>query len=288
MDFPDLETFIAIVEKGSVSAAAAYLGLSQPAVSKRVAKMEQEMGAPLFAKGHRHSALTPEGAIFYKGALRILDCGRKTRIQIAELSQDLCGSVSISASSIPGDYILPGLLAEFNHFHPSVEVKVTVSDSKTALEDLSDKAADLAIVGWDRSLPGFTSEVFLEDELVLAVPKSHPLGKRKTISIDELSHINLIGRNQGSGTRQVWEREYRAKTGLTKEISLQFGHALAVVNAVAQGAEGGVVSKFAAKDNPNVAFLTFDPPLNRAFYMVHGLFETRTVEALANHLMKRR
>lgn len=287
MDFTELETFVSIVEKGSISAAAASLGVSQPAVSKRVARLEKEMGAPLFAKGHRHSALTSEGTIFYKSVLKILDCRKKAKIQIAEISEDLYGSVTVSASSIPGDYILPKLLVEFGRRHPAVNVKVKVSDSQSALEDLSDRRADLAIVGTDRSLPGFSSVPFLQDELVLVVGKGHPLTTRKSLAIEELANIKLAGRNQGSGTRYVWEKEYKSRTAGTKDISLQFGHALAVVNAVANGAEGGVVSRVAAENHPGVVPLEFDPPLKRPFYMVYGLCETRAVETLVSFLVEK-
>lgn len=285
MDFRELETFIAIVEKGSISAAAASLGVSQPAVSKRVARLEKEMGASLFAKGHKHSALTSEGSVFYKAALRILDYRKKTKIQIAEISEDLYGSVTISASSIPGDYILPGLLVEFTERHPGVDVKVKVSDSQAALEDLSDKKADLAIVGTDRSLPGFSSIPFMNDELVLVVGKQHPLATRKSVSIEELSGLKLAGRSSGSGTRHIWEKLYKSRCSSSKEIALQFGHALAVVNAVASGAEGGVVSRIAAESHPDVVAVDFDPPLLRPFYMVYGLCETKAVETLVSFMI---
>ncbi len=287
MDFTELETFIAIVEKGSISAAAASLGVSQPAVSKRVARLEKEMGAPLFAKGHKHSTLTSEGSVFYKSALRILDCRKKAKIQIAEISEDLYGSVTISASSIPGDYILPRLLVEFTERHPGVDVKVKVSDSQSALEDLSDRKADLAIVGSDRSLPGFSSIPFLHDELVLVVGKQHPLAARKNIPIEELANIKLAGRSQGSGTRYVWEKVYKSRCSSSKDIALQFGHALAVVNAVASGAEGGVVSRVAAESHPGVVLVEFEPPLRRPFYMVYGLCETKAVETLVSFLMEK-
>jgi len=287
MDFRELETFIAIVEKGSISAAAAALGVSQPAVSKRVARLEKEMGATLFAKGHKHSSLTSEGSVFYKSALRMLDCRKKTKLQIAEISEELYGSVTISASSIPGDYILPAFLVEFIERHPGVDVKVRVGDSQTALEDLSVHKADLAIVGTDRSLPGFSSVPFLNDELVLVVGRRHPLATKKSVGLGELASLKLAGRSSGSGTRQIWERAYRSVEAGSKDIPLQFGHALAVVNAVASGAEAGVVSRVAAETNPDVSVVAFDPPVRRPFYMVYGLCETKAVESLVSFLMEK-
>lgn len=287
MDLKELETFIAITEKGSISAAAVTLGISQPAVSKRVARLEDEMGAELFVKGHRHSDLTAEGEIFYKTALRMLDMHKKTKLQIAELSQDLFGTVTISASSIPGDFILPGLLVEFAELHSGVSVHVNTTDSQTALKALSDKESDLAVIGVDRSLPGYTSVLFFEDELVLIVPKTHPLAGRSSVEMDDLTNLKLVGRGSGSGTRQVWERQYKNRLGAMKDIELQFGHAIGVVNAVANGGEAGVISRFAAETNPNVAIIPFKPSLHRSFHLVYGMASTKAVDVLISFLLNR-
>lgn len=287
MDFKELETFVSIVEKGSISAAAAALGISQPAVSKRVARIEAEMGASMFANGHRHSTLTSEGAVLYKAALKMLDTRKKAKIQIAEISQELFGTVRISASSIPGDFILPPLLVEFTEKHPGVNVQVSQGDSQSALEELSDRKADLAVVGSERALPGFTSVPFYHDELVLIVNRNHPLAGRKCISMEEISGLKLVGRTSGSGSRQAWERAYKSRTGLLKEPELQFGHTMGVVNAVACGGEAGIVSRFAADACPNVATLPFKPAVYRTFHLVYGLCESKACEVLVSFLIQR-
>lgn len=287
MDFKELETFVSIVEKGSISAAAAALGVSQPAVSKRVARIEAEMGASMFANGHKHSTLTSEGAVLYKAALKMLDTRKKARIQIAEISQELYGTVRISASSIPGDFILPEVLVEFMEKHPGVSVQVTQGDSQSALEDLSDKKVDLAVIGSDRNLPGFTSVPFYHDELVLIVNRNHPLAARKYIPMEEIGGLKLVGRTSGSGSRQTWERVYKSRTGNFKEPELQFGHTMGVVNAVANDAEAGIVSRFAAQTSPAVAMLTFKPAVYRAFHLVYGLCETKAVEVLVSFLIQK-
>ncbi len=287
MDFKELETFISIVEKGSISAAAAALGISQPAVSKRVARIEAEMGATLFANGHKHSTLTSEGAVLYKAALKMLDTRKKARIQIAEISQELYGTVRISASSIPGDFILPGLLVEFMEKHPGVSVQVIQGDSQSALEDLADKKSDLAVIGSDRNLPGYTSVPFYHDELVLIVNRNHPLAAKKYIAIEEVSSLKLVGRTSGSGSRQAWERIYKSRTGNFKETELQFGHTMGVVNAVLSGAEAGIVSRFAAQNLPGVATLAFKPAVYRSFHLVYGLFETKAVDVLISFLLQK-
>lgn len=287
MDFKELETFVSIVEKGSISAAAAALGISQPAVSKRVARVEKEMGATLFASGHKHSTLTSEGTVLYKAAIKMLDTRRKARIQIAEISQDLCGTVKISASSIPGDFILPKLLVEFMEKHPGVTLNVSQSASQTALGELADKKTALAVIGSDRCLPGFTSVPFFHDELVLIVNSNHPMASKKFVDMDDIATLKMVGRTSGSGTRMMWERACKSRTGMVKEPELQFGHAMGVVNAVANGAEAGIVSRFAAETNPAVTAISFKPQVSRSFYLVYGLCETKAVEVLVSFLLQK-
>ena len=287
LDFKELETFVTVVEKGSISAAGAALGISQPAVSKRVARIEEEMGAPMFANGHKHSTLTSEGSVLYKAALKMLDTRRQAKMQIAEISQELYGAVRVAASSIPGDFILPRLLVEFAQNHPGVSVQLTQGDSRSALEDLSSRKADLAVIGSDKSLPGFTSVPFFHDEMVLIVNRAHPLASKQFVTMEEASTLKLAGRTSGSGTRQSWERACKSRTGSFREPELQFGHTMGVVNAVAAGAEGGIVSIWAAAASPAVVALRFRPALNRTFHHVHGLCETKAVEVLLSFLIQK-
>lgn len=287
MDFKELETFVCIVEKGSISAAAAAMGISQPAVSKRVNRVETEMGAPMFINGHRHSALTPEGTVLYKAALRMLDTRKKAKLQIAEISQELFGTVRVSAGSIPGDFILPALLVEFAQTHPGVNVQLSQGNSQSALEDLSSKKADLAVVGSEKTLPVFTSQPFFHDELMLIVGRSHPMASRQFVSVEEAASLKLVGRTPGSGTQQAWERALKSRTGMTRETELQFAHTMGVVSAVAAGAEAGIVSSYAAGTSPAIVALHFRPAVYRTFHLVYGLCKTKAVEVLLSFLAQK-
>ncbi len=287
MDFKELETFVCIVEKGSISAAAAAMGISQPAVSKRVNRVESEMGAPMFVNGHKHCTLTPEGAVLYKAALKMLDTRKKAKVQIAEISQELFGTVRVSAGSIPGDYILPALLVEFSQTHPGVNVQLLHGNSQSALENLSSKKADLAVIGSEKVLPVFTSQPFFHDELMLIVGRSHPLASRQFVAMEEAASLKLVGRSPGSGTQQAWERALKSRTGMTKEPELQFGHTMGVVNAVAAGAEAGIVSSYAARTSSAVVALHFRPAVYRSFHLVYGLCKTKAVEALLSFLSQK-
>jgi DNA-binding transcriptional LysR family regulator len=111
------------MEKGSISAAAASIGISQPAVSKHIAKLEREMGIKIFARGQKCSNLTVEGEVLYKFARKTLAQLADIKRDFSDIADDVSGIVRISASSIPGDYILPRMLTEFRREYTLVQNK---------------------------------------------------------------------------------------------------------------------------------------------------------------------
>lgn len=284
VDSRELESFVATVEKGSISRAAASLGLSQPAVSKHISKLEEELGADLLVRGHARSLLTRQGEIVYRYALQVLDLQKSVRREISEISGEVEGLVRLSASSIPGDFLLPTYLVRFRRKYPQVEVEVSVSDTKQALSDLMEKRADLAVVGAERNLPGLVSTHFFTDELVLLLPREHPLAKRESIMPGDLAEHELVGRIDGSGTRHVLEEALRDAGRIALLSPLRFGHTAALVRAVAAGGGAAVVSSLAVPSDGSLVARSFSPPLLRPFFFVHAGLSFRPVKALVEFL----
>jgi len=278
---------MAVFEKGSVSVAAAYLGISQPAVSKHISKLEEGLGITLFKKGHKSSSLTQEGEILYAYASRISESLAEAKRKIAEISEDVSGHICISASSIPGDFLLPEMLVEFNAACPGVSVEVTISDSKGAVEALVGHDTDMAIIGCERHMPGFVSRPLFHDELVLIVTGSHPFSCRKHITIGDLADLKLVGRTEGSGTRSTLQAYLGGSSLDLDETSLKFGHVTAVINAVEHGGGAGVVSRLAVKEKDGLACIPFDPPIYRSFYLLHGTVSTRAMKMLLDFLVNK-
>jgi DNA-binding transcriptional LysR family regulator len=284
VDSRELESFIATVEKGSISRAAAFLGLSQPAVSKHISKLEEELGTELLVRGHVRSMLTRQGEVVYRYALQVLELQRAVRKEIAEVSEDVEGLVRLSASSIPGDFLLPELLVRFRRSYPRIEVEVAVSDTKQALSDLMERRADLAVVGAERNLPGLVSTHFFTDELVLLCPREHPLAKRDSILQKDLVGQELVGRIDGSGTRSVLEEALRNEGLMLPSSPLRFSHAAALVKAVAAGGGVAVISSLAVPPGDHLVARPFAPPLLRPFFFVHGSLAFRPVRTLVEFL----
>jgi DNA-binding transcriptional LysR family regulator len=245
MNLTYLRTLVYIADKGSLSAAARAMRLSQPAVTKQLQRMEAELGLPLLARA-RHGQLefTPAGE-------RVLAFARETLARLEGLDEDLAllkevkrGMLTLAASTIPGEYLLPRLLAAFRRELPQVEVQMTISDSADVVAKVLAGVADLGVIGSPLERPGLRLERLVEDEIVLAVPPVHPFAGRKSVTAAELRDQPLILREEGSGTRRSVEKALlAARVGLQKElVVLTLGSTQAVFQAVAQGLGMGFVS----------------------------------------------
>lgn len=288
VDIRELQSLVEVLEKGSISAAAAALGISQPAVSKHIAKLERELGIVLFVRGQKCSNLTAEGQVLYKFARKTVSQLADIRRDFANRGEDVSGLVRISASSIPGNYILPGLLVVFRALFPGIEVEVHTSDSREAIEKLVTREADIAMTGQGRHASGFTSVPFVQDELVLMVSLGHRLAKRKSVRLEELESLDLVARVTGSSTARIWEDAYKSATGKTKHASIKFNSVAAVIEAVKSGAEGTIISRLAASDIPGCTLIPFSTPLVRVFSITYGTLSTRAMDELVNFLEERR
>ncbi len=249
MDLEHLRTLVYIVEHGSLSAAARAKRISQPAVTKQVQRMEAEMGLSLLVRGpKRQVELTPAGE-------RVLAFARETLARFETLERELArlktvgyGTLFLAASTIPGEYLLPGLLAAFRAEYPQVEVQMAISDTADVVSRLLADEADVGVIGSIIERPGLHLERLVGDEVVLAVPPDHPFAGRERVAVEELRSQPLILREEGSGTRRSVEAALAAAgIGLPRDsVALILGSTQSILRAVEQGLGVGFVSARAA------------------------------------------
>ena len=252
MNFEQLYTFQEVARLGSFSEVAKKLGISQPAVSFQIQKLEQELGIRLIDRSQRAIALTGAGR-------RLLAFAENVEIEREQLQHDLermrdevIGDLLLSASTIPGEYLLPPLLARFKQLHPAVRIQVDVSDSLTVIDRINANAGDIGFCGIapeGRDLDFFR---IAGDEIVLIVPFDHPFARREEITPDELTGEPFIFREATSGTqRSLQTLLARAGLDITKWTPhLVLGSTQAVMLAVAAGAGIAFVSNIAVKKGP--------------------------------------
>lgn len=246
---PHLETFAEAAEWASFTAAARALGLTQPAVSQRIHALERELGAPLFRRTGGKVELTDAGRRLHGYARRILDLHREARQAVTGREAPVEGDLAIAASSVPGDYLLPALLAAFGSRHPRVRVRAAVGDSAGVIGQLERGEVAVGLVGRKPEGPHLEARHLADDRIVLVAPPDHALTRQKAVTLDDLAAHPLVLREAGSGLRHSFEAALaRAGRSLSDlRVALELGSNEAIQEAVLHGVGVAILSALAVR-----------------------------------------
>jgi DNA-binding transcriptional LysR family regulator len=247
MNTDQLKTFREVVKLGSFSEVAKKLAISQPAVSFQIQKLEQELGMRLIDRTQRVFTLTAAGRRLLRFAETVARERQGLLHDLEQLRDEVSGELVIAASTMPGEFLLPPLLARFKQRHPAVGIQVDVSDSLNVIERVLNHSYEVGFCGL--APPGHDLKAFkiAEDEIVLIVSPEHPFARRSEVAPVDLAGEPLIFREATSGTQRSLE-EYLSRAGLDPgklKPHLVLGSTLAVISAVASGSGIAFVSNLA-------------------------------------------
>ena len=175
MDWASLAAFVAVAEHGGFSAAAGQLHLTQPAVSKRIAALEQSLQARLFDRLGRQVVLTEAGRALLPRARQMLAEAEAARRALQDLGQDIGGRLSLATSHHVGLHRLPALLRHFTALHPRAALDIRFMDSEQAYAQVLQGQVDLAVTTLGPSEPPLRATPVWNDPLLFAVAPDHPL-----------------------------------------------------------------------------------------------------------------
>jgi DNA-binding transcriptional LysR family regulator len=271
MTIRQLEVFLAIARAQSFSRAAERIHLSQPTLSEHTRQLEQELGAPLFVRHSRAVSLTEAGRIFEDYARRLVATLAAGKQAIAELDGLARGSLVVGASTTPGTYVLPPLIARFRGRYPGVRVDLRVASSRVVEQRVRDGEVDVAVIGGHMLGPSERCiTAGLVDELALIVPRAYPLAG--PISRAQLARERLLIREDGSATRQVTERALR-QAGVAARPAMELDHTETIKRAVIAGLGVAFVSRFAIENEVRARRLRVVPVrglrIRRHFHVIH-------------------
>jgi len=237
MEIRHLGSFVAAAELGSFTRAAGAQGVTQAAISQHVALLEGELKVSLFKRLGRGVQLTDRGQQLYEHARQILELVKRAADEVGNVRRPLSGTLRIAASTVPSEWLLPELLAEFRSLWPGVQESLSISDSRLAAEAVESGEADVGFVGALPPSSALEASPVAEDELVLVVAGDHPLSDKKTTTLKQLQGQQLIVREPGSASRQCVEQELEKK-GLAPTdftIAMEVNSNDAIRAAVEQG-----------------------------------------------------
>ena len=235
-----LRAFAALARRGSFSAAAEELVISQPAVSKHVADLEAELGTQLVIRGPRRIRLTAAGDFVADHVERAEALVTQAARGARSLAGAETGRLAIATSGT-GMYLAVDAIAAFHAAHPQVELDVQIGTSEPIVELVRAHRAELAIVGGFTAARDVDSETLIEDDIVVV---AKPSLARSRPSLRDLESLTWISREEGSSTRAAFEAAWR-DLGISPRARISLPSWEAVKLAVAKGAGVSGMSRYA-------------------------------------------
>ncbi len=269
MNLKQIEFALAVAEERSFTGAARRCHTVQSALSHQVARLEEELGTPLFARTSRRVCLTSAGEAFVRQAYTALEAVRRIPQAVAAAIGEVRGQLSIGAISAPGSVDIVALIAAFHERHPQVEVHLHQSGSDELLAWLHQDRLDVALVGlW----PGARIETLphlpiARERLVALLPVGHPLAGCRRLTLAQLAALPLVGYPRGSSARLQTDKAFAA-ADIDYRIRFEVNHLALIVQFVASGMAVGLVPESMADAQPGVVAIGIEDAPVRVLHAV--------------------
>jgi LysR family transcriptional regulator, transcription activator of glutamate synthase operon len=236
MDLRQLRYLVALAEELNFTRAAASEHIAQPALSQQIRRLEEEVGLALVERTTRRVALTDAGELLVVRARRILSELESAQTELQALRGMYTGHVTIGAMHTMGPVDLSLALAVFHERHPGVGFTVREQTSEEMAEMLRVDELDLAFLSVTErgESHGLGLYQLLSEELVVVLPKQHPLGHRRRLRMAELAEEPFISYRQGSRLRELLIAAGR-HAGYEPRVTLESNESQRVRRLVARG-----------------------------------------------------
>lgn len=190
METEQLKNFVRVAQRQSFTKAAAEIGLSQSAISRSIAKLEEELGQPVFERQRKRVALTDAGQQLYPRAQQILNLIEDTKAEICDDGES--GKVRLAAIPTIAPFLLPSLLQKIAKSFPKAQLTVHEDTTDRLVKRLAEGESDLALVALPIAGKHVEVAELFEEPLLLVVPKSHPLAKKKRVSLGDVEALPFV------------------------------------------------------------------------------------------------
>ncbi|WP_426454629.1 selenium metabolism-associated LysR family transcriptional regulator [Paenibacillus sp. S-38] len=260
-----LETFIKVCDLGSFTAAADAMNISQPGVSKQIARLQAGLGVTLLRREDNGIKLTEAGREVYAGGKNILAIWKKLSDACHSVSNQLSGLLRIGASTIPAKHLLPRILMNAHSTYPHVELSVSVEDSQQILDSLYRGSVDIAYVGTKPEHPEAHYIPMTADRLIV-------ISNRPEWSDRDLPECPFILRETGSGTRAAFEQAMSSMGVMPDKVkcAAEVSDTGLIIQLVEAGMGLAVVSSLDAESliQHGRVHVVHELPAERQFYLV--------------------
>jgi DNA-binding transcriptional LysR family regulator len=274
MELRKLEVFCKVVELKSFTRSAEAVLLSQPTVSEHIRSLEEELGQKLIDRLGREAEPTPVGRLLYTYAVRILRIQRDALQAVEQYGGKLVGRIMLGSGTIPGTYILPGLIGRFRSRYPSIQATLRIAGSHLIATQVLDGELEIGVVGARWAEKGLEWIRHFDDRLTLVVSAGHRWAGRQEVTLEELTEEPFILRENESGTRKVVEQileEHGIRPASLMEVA-EIGSTAAIIEAVRSGLGISILSARAVEREVRAGSLAAlslkGVQLQRPFYLI--------------------
>lgn len=271
MDFKQIEAFVNVVRYKSFSKAADATFFTQPTISTHIRNLEKELGVKLLDRKSRTVEMTPQGSKFYKYAVEMINARAQAFEALNDSNENIEGVLEIQVSSIPAVTFLPALLAGFRKDHPGIQYYVSVSDTQTVVDNISERRGEIGFVGENIVSSSMECVKVSTDKTVLISPVSFDVPSK--ISLTDAVSYPFIWRETGSATRRTFEQA-ALRAGYEKEefeVAALIDDMDAMIRSVEAGLGVAIISEKVAQSIGSKVKVSDieDYKEDRVFYMVN-------------------
>jgi len=269
MDWAGLNAFVAVADHGGFSAAAEQLHLTQPAVSKRIALLEDSLGARLFDRLGRQVVLTEAGRLLLPRARQMLAEAEAARRALLDLGQDIGGRLSLATSHHIGLHRLPALLRGFTALHPRAALDIRFMDSEQAYAQVLQGEVELAVTTLGPAEAPLRATMVWNDPLCFAVAPDHPLARLPKVSLSDIAAHPAVLPDPGTFTHRIVAETF-ARRGLSLRLRMTTNYLETIKMMVSVGLAWSALPQTMVDAQVRVLPVAGVQLSRRLGYVVHG------------------
>jgi DNA-binding transcriptional LysR family regulator len=285
MTLRHMRIFVAVCETQSVTKAAEKLYISQPSVSQAIIDLEEHFGTRLFDRISRRLYITDAGKQLYEYMSHILTLYKEMEDRMQNWERS--GSVRIGSSITIGNRMIPALVAKAKQTFPDLQIYVAISNSEDIEQKVLRGELDFALIEGLVHSGQIVSQKIMDDRLTLICGREHPLAGRKSVRAAELADYDFLGREKGSGTREIVDSSLLVHGVLLQPIWESIS-TQALINAVANGLGISILPYRLAEPEIRAGSIVSLPieeiSFERTFYLIYSA--NKYLSATAREIME--
>lgn len=272
MNIRDFEYLLALSEQGSFSRAAAFCGVSQPALSIQMKKFEEELGVELIERGSRQMVWTEAGKATLVQAKVILDAVQRTKLEAEVLKDPYAGTITLGAFPTLAPYFFPKIVQDLVDSYPNLRFHLVEEKTEILLERLHQGTLDAAFLALPEDHEALEFAPLFEEEFLLAVPARHQWAQLDFLNSDELDAQRLLLLEEGHCLRGQ-ALDFCHQQGATETIDFRASSLPTLLQMVAMGQGISLIPECAVNADPNISYIRLEHPVPKREI---GLFWRKT------------